>query len=150
MGAINTGTSDAVNWTFENASPAHPPVGSPTTVTGASSIMDDGLTIPAQAYALDHTTSGNNVDGSFLEFTISATGLSQGSFNFLQPGTSLFAADVLSANGATGVIDFGVVPAPVIGHGLPILLAFGGLLVGARLWDRSKKHRGTAIPYAAA
>jgi hypothetical protein len=43
-----------------------------------------------------------------------------------------------------------VIPAPSIGHGLPVLLAIGGLLLGARFLGRSKKHRGTAIPYAAA
>ena len=42
------------------------------------------------------------------------------------------------------------VPAPLIGRGLPILLAFGGILLGARLWERSKKGSvGTVIPHAA-
>jgi hypothetical protein len=43
------------------------------------------------------------------------------------------------------------VPAPSIGRGLPVLLAVGGILFGARLWERSKKRSsGTAIPHAAA
>jgi hypothetical protein len=44
------------------------------------------------------------------------------------------------------------VPAPSIGHGLPVLLAVGGLLFGAKLWERSKKHRllGAAVPHPAA
>jgi hypothetical protein len=140
-GTILAGTSDAANWTFQSASPAHPAVGTSTTVTGQASIMDDGLTIPSQAYALDHLTSGNNADGNFLEFTISAAGLTTGSFNLLQPGTSTFAADVLSANGSTGVIDFSLVPAPVIGHGLLVLLAVGGVLSGSKLLERHKKHQ---------
>lgn len=46
-----------------------------------------------------------------------------------------------------------VAPAPPIGQGLPVLLAVGGLLFGARLWGRSKKHRallGADTPLAAA
>jgi hypothetical protein len=31
------------------------------------------------------------------------------------------------------------VPAPLIGHGLPALLAVGGLLIGAKLFERSKR-----------
>jgi hypothetical protein len=44
------------------------------------------------------------------------------------------------------------VPAPEIGHGLPVALAGGGLLLGFKLWKRSQKHRslGTTIPHAAA
>jgi hypothetical protein len=42
------------------------------------------------------------------------------------------------------------IPAPSIGDGLPVFLAIGGLLLGARFVGRSKKHRGTAIPYASA
>jgi hypothetical protein len=44
------------------------------------------------------------------------------------------------------------VPAPAIGHGLPVVLAVGGLLFGATLLERSKKPRsvGTAISRAAA
>jgi hypothetical protein len=41
-----------------------------------------------------------------------------------------------------------VVPAPVIGHGLPVLLAVAGIFLGAKLSQRSKKRRslGTAMP----
>ena len=46
-GVINPLTSDAANWAFLNA------VG--TTVTGAASIQDNGLTIPSFAYALNHS-----------------------------------------------------------------------------------------------
>jgi hypothetical protein len=48
-------------------------------------------------------------------------------------------------------ITSNVVPAPLIGHGLPIILAVGGLLFSARLFERSKKRRplGAAIPHAA-
>jgi hypothetical protein len=42
-----------------------------------------------------------------------------------------------------------LVPAPPIGHGLPVLLAVGGLLFGFRLWDRSKKRRSLGMIAAA-
>lgn len=35
-------------------------------------------------------------------------------------------------------LQIGTVPAPVIGHGLPVLLAVGGLLFGAKLLERRK------------
>jgi hypothetical protein len=45
-----------------------------------------------------------------------------------------------------------IVPAPEIGHGLPGLVAVGGVLFGFGLWERSRKRRslGTVIPHAAA
>jgi hypothetical protein len=44
------------------------------------------------------------------------------------------------------------VPAPVIGHGLPGVLAVGGVLFGATLFQRRKKRRSlrTATRHAAA
>jgi hypothetical protein len=66
-------------------------------------------------------------------------------------------------NGGTLVLDnaspnvtfsaqIGTVPAPLIGRGLPVLLAVGGILFGVKVLERSKKRRllGTAIPHAAA
>jgi len=45
-----------------------------------------------------------------------------------------------------------VAPAPIIGQGLPVVLTVGGLLFGARLWQRSKGRRslGSVMPHAAA
>jgi len=44
------------------------------------------------------------------------------------------------------------VPAPPIGHGLPVLLAVGGILFGVKVWERGQKRRSpeTMIPHAAA
>ncbi len=55
-----------------------------------------------------------------------------------------------NTNFNTGVVN--AVPTPPIGHGLPVALAIGGLLLGFKLWERSQKHRspGTVIPHAAA
>jgi hypothetical protein len=58
--------------------------------------------------------------------------------------------------GGNGTVDtdtnFQPCPAPLIGRGLPVLLAVGGVLFGAEIVERSKKRRslGTAIPHAAA
>lgn len=54
--------------------------------------------------------------------------------------------------GPETIIGGHVVPAPAIGHGLPVLLAVGGLLFGAKLLERSKKQGalGTAVPNAVA
>jgi len=58
----------------------------------------------------------------------------------------------LSQNGnVTGFVGE-LAPAPVIGHGLFVLLAVGGVLSGSKLLERIKKHRslGTGLPHAAA
>jgi hypothetical protein len=56
-----------------------------------------------------------------------------------------------SSTSVTGSASPQVVPAPLIGHGLLVLLAVGGILFGARLWERSKKRSvGNAIPHPAA
>jgi hypothetical protein len=53
---------------------------------------------------------------------------------------------------ALDAVDIESVPAPLIGHGLPVVLAAGGILFGAKLLERNKKRRslGTAIPQDAA
>jgi hypothetical protein len=38
------------------------------------------------------------------------------------------------------------VPAPLIGHGIPVILAFAGLLFGAKLSERSGKRRSFPTP----
>jgi hypothetical protein len=38
-------------------------------------------------------------------------------------------------------LEIGAVPAPLIGRGLPVLLAVAGLLFGAKLLERGKRHR---------
>jgi hypothetical protein len=46
-------------------------------------------------------------------------------------------------NSVGGEVTFGAVPvpAPMIGHGLPVLLAGGGVLLGMRLLERSRTRR---------
>jgi hypothetical protein len=70
-------------------------------------------------------------------------------------GAATIGPDITGAGHAfvTGLAPtLSAVPAPAIGHGLPVVLAIGGLLFGAKLLERSRKHRsfGAAIPHAAA
>jgi hypothetical protein len=70
-------------------------------------------------------------------------------------GAATIGPDITGA-GVTFVTGFApilsAVPAPAIGHGLPVVLAVGGVLFGAKLLERSRKRRlfGAAIPHAAA
>jgi hypothetical protein len=59
-----------------------------------------------------------------------------------------------AANGTPEILvtNTVTVPAPPIGRGLPVLLAVGGILFGAKLWERSKRRSPleTAASHAAA
>jgi hypothetical protein len=64
----------------------------------------------------------------------------------LTAATQDILVDVINDNPAVGdklILDlqFQSVPAPLIGGGLPIFLVVGGLLFGAKLAERGKKHR---------
>lgn len=121
------------------------------------------------------TLSGTTVTNSKVidEFNLGATrfqtvfGLADdGTTMFGVNGTTIYSVDLataaltadvnysghglVDANGSAFINE--AVPAPPIGHGLPAALAIGGLLFGAKLWERSKRRGslGTAMPHAAA
>jgi hypothetical protein len=79
------------------------------------------------------------------------------SVNTVDPltGAATIGPDITGAGSAfiTGLAAFPVqaVPAPLIGHGLAVVLAVGGVLFGAKLLERSREPRwfGTAIRRAA-
>lgn len=87
-------------------------------------------------------------------FTSTGT-IAASDFDFLSTGGSpnWLAAIHVQNTGTDGNSSGWVgAPAPPIGHGLPALLAMGGLLFGATLWERSRKRRSpeTATPHVAA
>jgi hypothetical protein len=91
-------------------------------------------------------------------FDFGLTDAEQAQFNAIvaQPGSSGFFAGLSSQlgcpasapagclpsnDGPDSFIGFQQVPAPIIGHGLLVLLAVSGVLFGARLLERGKRHR---------
>jgi hypothetical protein len=98
-----------------------------------------------------NTSGGNTLYGTFL-----ATGLGA---DFQFSSLDLMAGQLIDTGGHiqfvsnSSISNFApFVPAPPIGRGLPVFLAVGGMLFGARLVDRNRKRRllAAAIPPAAA
>jgi hypothetical protein len=88
-------------------------------------------------------------DGSVIEFTFGSTGVTAGELSnelVVQTNATTFSP------GTIGLIDGGgatangyePAPAPLIGHGLSVVLAVGGMLFGVRLWARGKKGQSLA------
>jgi hypothetical protein len=116
-------------------------------------------------YAVDCSKCGpahNDTQGiTSVSFTVSdSSGISLSDFQTSSGGTGVnyFAASVYNASntsctgeiGADGMssssstatgttCSMSAVPAPLLGHSLPTVLAVGGLLFGVRLWDRRRK-----------
>jgi hypothetical protein len=81
-------------------------------------------------------------------------------FDFILPAAAGITSVTVASAATGGAWDFAIdnvtftpvtVPAPPIGRGLPVLLAVGGMLFGAKILGCSTKRRsrGTAIPHAA-
>jgi hypothetical protein len=70
--------------------------------------------------------------GTFNDETFSSIGATPGIYVWTW-GTG--------AHADSFTLQIGAVPAPVIGRGLPVILAVGGLLFAAKLLERSKKRR---------
>jgi hypothetical protein len=119
---------------------------------GGFSIHADGTGFFEYSVLCPSCGSGaSNAQPGPLVVDIGAAGITPASFITNATG-NFFAVDIISGTtGNTGPVDASVpVPAPPIGHGPLVLLAVGGLLFGAKLFGRSRNHRGTAIPYAVA
>jgi hypothetical protein len=85
---------------------------------------------------------------AFQEITFTVTNSTLAQVEAGNNNGIIFVADIaIGGNGAnTGPVDVSVVPAPVIGHGLLVLLAVGGVLFGGKLLEHSKRRSslGTA------
>jgi hypothetical protein len=92
--------------------------------------------------ALDDTSPAR-----YTEYTFSFTGTSSDTLTLT--GNTNPSSWVVDDVVVTGPLS--AVPAPLIGHGLPVVLALGGTLFGAKLLERSRKRRsfGAAMPHAA-
>ena len=95
-----------------------------------------GVTITGAEIATIITASNFTGDG-VLDVVVQITNLGGKGETF-----NMLTASDKSNNSA---FEFDVAaPAPLIGHGLPVLLAAGGVLFGFKLWERSKKRQPLA------
>jgi hypothetical protein len=113
----------------------------------AGAYAGDGLmnefTYALECFPAACGNGGSSPAPSPLNFTVSATGLTAASFN--DPGTSgsPFAADVISSNGNTGLIDASLCQVDCGGDLPPVpepssMLLMGGGLLGLALWRKRK------------
>ena len=121
------------------------------TVTGTPDPAELGSftgTAPTSVNAVLTPGAGpNGTVGYEADFTF-GTAYKYYAFGASTVGLTFSGDDELSGVGTAGV----AVPAPLIGRGLPVLLAVGGILFGAKLLERSKTRRSlrTAVPHATA
>ncbi len=95
-------------------------------------IFSDGLSLFVPA---------GYVSGSLLSDTATWDHASLSSLG-VTPGTYVWTwGSGATADSFTLKAGVAAVPAPLIGRGLPLVLAVGGVLFGAKLLERSKKHR---------
>jgi hypothetical protein len=119
-------------------------------LTGGIGVTDVVFNIEASGNAISTSGGLNN------ESVINGIVLAPNSGVAMAPG--LINGELIAGGSTIHIVSGGsvnsvpaVVPAPLIGRGLPVLLAVGGMLFGARLWERSKKRSlGTGVPHAAA
>jgi len=140
-------------------------------IVGPTSVaVTAGLNAPLITDAIIGSVQAGETFNFFVELTaggpFTQLGGTIGSACTGAPGFSVAGPDLCRWDAPAGQTRFGVavqgvagdvlltavstVPAPIIGGGLPILLAVGGLLFGAKLFEHSKKRRAlqSAIPYA--
>jgi hypothetical protein len=120
------------------------------TTVNSGSLSPDGagtFTYSLQCTLISTTCNGGDIGvGTTITFDVTAPGITAASFTANTDG-NFFAVDVRGFNGNTGLVDSHthIVPAPVIGHGLFILLAIGGVLFGGKLLENLKKRHLQAV-----
>jgi hypothetical protein len=128
-----------------------------TTVTvsgvGSATFSDSIEVFDAQAASLvgfaDVTHTKDILDDFNAKFATydlkSFIGPTSGTAEFNTGSSFSTSGGAFILNSVTGPSStFAAVPAPVIGRGLPVMLAFASLLFGVKLWDCTKKHRTIA------
>jgi hypothetical protein len=126
-----------------------PPFLGPTppnaTTVNTGNLSPDGagtFTYSLQCTLISTTCNGGDIGvGTTITFDVTATGITPASYTANTDG-NFFAVDVRGFNQNTGLVDSHtrIVPAPVIGHGLFVLLAVGGVLFGGRFLEGLKKR----------
>lgn len=129
-------------------------------ITGTVTFTVPGHTFDDYIFDPMHGTGTATVtavatDGTFTDSI--SLGNGQNFLTITTTGGETISSVAISAPGGFATYDqprvsgLAAVPAPLIGHGLPVLLAVGGLFFGAKLLERSKTRRslGTDIPHAA-
>jgi hypothetical protein len=145
---VNTGSADALDFNI-NGNPTITETGFSTGFGAGQTTGGLGFTIHADgtgnfeysALCTSCGSGGSNPNPGPLVFDVGAAGITPASFITNTTG-NFFAVDILSGTtGNTGPVDASVaVPAPLIGHGLLVLLAVGGVLFGGKLLESLKKH----------
>jgi hypothetical protein len=125
------------------------------TVSPLAFTLNDGvdtLTNTSTLFARDFRFS-TDANGNITQWVVGATVSFAGTTIFTHYSTADFdeideGQQLTETNVSSGFVEFNpggwtetsvAVPAPVIGHGLPALLAVGGLLFGAKLLERGKR-----------
>jgi hypothetical protein len=140
---------DHLVWTFNNATNTGT---APLTLAFGKAVLAGGLDIQSDVTgAFTANVQAFNGGSSLgIESLTSSTG--NPIFIGAQDATADITSLVFSCTGACGNNDFAVdtllsvnpaiVPAPLIGFGLPVFLAIGGLLFGAKLLQRGRRGAG--------
>jgi hypothetical protein len=131
------------------ASAPNTPAGGLSGFTNLSPQMADGTgswTASVECTTASDCNGGSAPTMNSLTFTVTNATLAQLETPTALTGTNIFVADILcgptvtGCAGQTGPVDVSV-PAPLIGHGLLVLLAIGGVLFGSRLVETLKNRR---------
>jgi hypothetical protein len=129
------------------ASSPNTPAGGLSGFSNLSPVHADGtgdFTASVECTTTSDCNGGSSPTMTSLTFTVTNATLAQ--LETPNGNGNLFVADILCGSGVavcgglTGPVDASV-PAPIIGHGLFVLLAIGGVLFGGKLLEGLKKQR---------